>query len=147
MRKNATSEYFYRLKKILKTNLSAKNKISAINQLAVPVLQYTFGVVDWPQNSLDPVDVKTRKYLTMYKIFYKLQNHDRLYLPRVEGGMGLTNINNSHRATIVSMYKYLTTSTKDNIKTIVQHELSKQQNTSIIKLGRNFIQQYEVEND
>ena len=48
IRNKTKKEYIDRLKRILKTNLTAKNKITAINQLAVPAIQYTFGIIDWP---------------------------------------------------------------------------------------------------
>ena len=145
IRSKTKKEYFNRLKRILKTNLTAKNKITAINQLAVPALQYTFGVIDWPQNVIDQIDIRTRKFLSMYKIFYKLQNHDRLYLPRHKGGMGLLNVNNSHRATTVAIAKYLTTSNSVNIQTIAKHEQEKSEQKSIVKLANNFLLQNNIE--
>ena len=66
MRQKLTKEYFYRLKKILRTNLNPKNEITAINQLALPVLQYTYGIINWPQNEIDPIDVETKKLLTIH---------------------------------------------------------------------------------
>ena len=56
---------FIDIKIIQKTNLTAKNKITAINQLAVPALQYKFGMIDWPQNINVQIVIRTRKYLTM----------------------------------------------------------------------------------
>jgi hypothetical protein len=32
---------------ILKSELNAKNKITAIGALAVPVLRYSFGMINW----------------------------------------------------------------------------------------------------
>ena len=81
----------------------------------------------------------------MYKIFYKLQNHDRLYLPRHKGGMGLLNVNNSHRATTVAIAKYLTTSNSVNIQTIAKHEQEKSEQKSIVKLANNFLLQNNIE--
>ena len=69
----------------------------------------------------------------MNKMFYKLQCHPRLYLPRTKGGMGLININNSHRATVVSMATYISTSSKHEIQEVFNHEAAKPLNTSIIK--------------
>ena len=107
MRQKVTKEYFYWVKKILKTNLNPKNKKTAINQLGLPILKYTFGIIDWPQNAIDPIDIKTRKLLTLNKMFYKLQSHSRLYLRRDTGWMLLININNWHRATVISMAIYI----------------------------------------
>ena len=147
MRKTIKKEYIYRLRKIVKTNLTPKNKITAINQLATPVIQYSFGVVNWPQYSLDEIDRKTRKLLTMNKLFYKQQSHARLYLPRAEGGMGLIEINTSHRATTISTYKYLTTATDNNLKEVLNHEKTKPQTTSTVELGQNFLRQENIEED
>ena len=52
IRNKTKKEYFDRSKRILKTNLTAKNKITAINQLAVPALQYTFEIIDWPSENI-----------------------------------------------------------------------------------------------
>jgi len=40
-------EYLKRLRLILGTKLSAKNKIQEIGSLAVPVFRYSFGNVNW----------------------------------------------------------------------------------------------------
>jgi uncharacterized protein YnzC (UPF0291/DUF896 family) len=39
-------EYLRRLRLILNTQLSAKKKIKAIGSLAVPVLRYSFGIIN-----------------------------------------------------------------------------------------------------
>ena len=107
-----------RLKKICKSQLTIKNKVRAINQLAVPVVSYGFGIVDWHQKHLNALDVKTRKILTYNKLIYRNQCLDRLYLPRSEGGIGLVEINGAFRATIVSLGQYLI-SNKDPLMTAV----------------------------
>ena len=45
-------EYLRRLRLVLGTELSVKNKIQAIGSLAVPVLGYSFGIVNWHQEEL-----------------------------------------------------------------------------------------------
>ena len=59
MRQKLRDEYILRLEKILNTKLTSKNKIKAINQLAHPVLQYSFGIINWPQKYLNEIDVLT----------------------------------------------------------------------------------------
>jgi hypothetical protein len=39
-------EYVRRLRLILNTELSAKNKMQAIGSLVVPVLRYSFGIIN-----------------------------------------------------------------------------------------------------
>ena len=36
-----------RIKLILKTELNSKNRITAINMLAIPVNAYSFNIIDW----------------------------------------------------------------------------------------------------
>ena len=36
-----------RIKLILKTELNSKNRITAINMLAIPVIAYSFNIIDW----------------------------------------------------------------------------------------------------
>ena len=59
-----------RLRLVLVTKLSAKNKIQAIGSLAVPVLRYSFGIVNWHQEELQKLDRKTRKILTIHGQHY-----------------------------------------------------------------------------
>ena len=61
MRKKITEEYLRRVKKICKSDLTTKNKVTAINQLAVSAVTYGFGIVDWHERHLSNLDVKTRK--------------------------------------------------------------------------------------
>ena len=58
--------YLRRLRLVLGTELSAKNKIRAIGSLAVPVLRYNFGIINWHQEELQKLDLKRRKLLTIH---------------------------------------------------------------------------------
>ena len=53
---------------ILKSDLNAKNKITAIGALAVPVLKYSFGIINWRLEEIRKIAWKTRKVLTFYKM-------------------------------------------------------------------------------
>ena len=88
LREKARKEYIRRLKKICRCELSPKNKITAINQKATPVLSYGFGIIDWPQREIDELDVKTRKILTMHKLIYRNQCID----PADEGGKRVLSV-------------------------------------------------------
>ena len=59
-------EYLRRLRLVLSTELSAKIKIQAIGSLTVPVLRYSFGIINWHQEELQKLDRKTRKLLTIH---------------------------------------------------------------------------------
>ena len=74
---------------ILKSKSNSKNTISAINSRAVSIIRYSAGIVTWSVNELQDLDRKTRKLLTMYSMFHKKGDVDRLYIKRTEGGRGL----------------------------------------------------------
>jgi hypothetical protein len=82
-------EYLSRLRLVLGTELSAKNTIQATLSLAVPVLRFSFGTVNWHQAELQTLDRKTRKLLTTHGQHHTRADLDRLYVPRKQGGRGL----------------------------------------------------------
>ena len=47
MKERLQQEYRRRLRMILKSELNAKNKITAVGVLAVPVLRHSFGIIKW----------------------------------------------------------------------------------------------------
>jgi hypothetical protein len=51
---------------ITNTELDAKNKMHAIGSLAVPVLRYSFGIINWHREEICKLDRKTRKILNTW---------------------------------------------------------------------------------
>ena len=47
MKERFKQEYSSKLKMLLKSELNARNKITAIGALAFPVLRYSFGIINW----------------------------------------------------------------------------------------------------
>jgi hypothetical protein len=92
MKERLKQEYRRRLRMILKSELNAKNKITATGALAVPVLRYSFGIINWRIEEMKQIDRKTRKMLTLYKIRHPKADIDRLYVKRKEGRRGLNSI-------------------------------------------------------
>src|SRR5215469_15177803 len=66
MKGRLKQEYRRRLRMILKSELNARNKITAIGALAVPVLRYSFGIINWRIEEIKQIDRKTRKMLLTY---------------------------------------------------------------------------------
>ena len=79
-------EYKRRIKLELKSELNARNKIAGINTLAVPVILYSYGVIDWKLDEIQDLDRMTRKQLCMNQMLAKKADVDRIYLPCQEGG-------------------------------------------------------------
>ena len=84
-----SKEYKRRLKLVLKSKLSGKNKIMAANTWAVAVLRYSAGVVEWKTDELKVLDRKTRKMMTLYGALHPKSDVDRVYPARQKGGRGL----------------------------------------------------------
>ena len=74
MKEKVKIEYFYHMRKLLKTQLNSKNKIMAINSLAAPVMTYSFGILPWLKSEIEKLDRKTRKILTM-----NVMHHPRMW--------------------------------------------------------------------
>jgi predicted GNAT family acetyltransferase len=89
MKERLKEVYRRRIRMILKSELKARNKLTAIGALTVPVLRYSFGIIDWRNEEIKQIDRKTRKMLTMYKMHHQKADIDRLYVKRKEGGRGL----------------------------------------------------------
>jgi hypothetical protein len=47
MKERLKQEYGRRIRMILKSELNARNKITAIGKLAVLILRYSFGIINW----------------------------------------------------------------------------------------------------
>jgi hypothetical protein len=77
MKERLKLEYRMKLRMILKSELNARNKITAIGALAVPVLRYSFDIINWRLEEIKQIDRKTRKMLTMYKMHHPKADIDK----------------------------------------------------------------------
>jgi hypothetical protein len=111
---------------ILKSELKARNKITAIGALAVPVLRYSFVIINWRIEEIKQIDRKTRKMLIMYKVHHPKADIDRLYVKRKEGPPRLVQVQTAYKAEIVNIAEYLNTKYKEDqfvniVKTMKAH--------------------------
>jgi flagellar basal body rod protein FlgC len=96
----------------MKSELNARNKITAIGALAVPVLRYSFGIINWRIEEIKQIDRKTRKMLTMYKMHHPKADKDGLYVKRKNGERGLEQVRAAYKAEIINTAEYLNTNYK-----------------------------------
>jgi hypothetical protein len=68
--KEKLKDYTRKLRMILKSELSAKNRITAIEALAIPILRHSFCIINWRLKEIRKVDKKTRNILTVYKMHH-----------------------------------------------------------------------------
>ena len=65
MKVRIKKEYKQWIKLALNSELNARNRIAVINTLAVPVVLYSYGIIDWKLNDVQDLDKMTRKQLCM----------------------------------------------------------------------------------
>jgi hypothetical protein len=88
--------------------MNAKNN-TAIGSLAVPVLRYSFGIINCRSEGIRKIGRTTRKIQTVYKIHHPKANIVCLYVKSKEGGRGLLQIEATYKAEIINIGEYLGT--------------------------------------
>jgi len=107
MKEKIRKEYYRRIRMVLKSELNAMNKIEAINTVAIPVVTYSFNIINWTLEDIRNLDRKTRKLLTKERMHHAKSDIDRTYLPRSTGGRGLIQIETTYNATTIGLAKNL----------------------------------------
>ena len=100
-------EKLWRLRLVLDTELSAKNKFQAIVSLTAPVFRYSFGIVNWRQEELQTLHRKTRKLLTIHGQHHPKADLDCLYIRRIQGGRGLMQLEEAYTVPIMKLVEYI----------------------------------------
>ena len=137
MKEKVRKQYFRRVRLILRSELNGKNKIEAINSLAIPTVQYSFGKSDW-KYSVKKHDSKTRKILTMHGILNPKSHVDRLYTATKEGGRGFIEIEGANKVAVVGLNHFLENRNPVSSSMIILHEKTKTK-YSISKLAKNIV--------
>ena len=125
MREKIQKECFRRVMSILGSELNARNRINAINSLALPVFTYSFTIINWSLTEIKKIDTKIRKLLTMHRMHYPKSDINRLHLPRKEGGKGLVQLELSLKTSIIGMDTYLNNTNDWMLKLAKKHEKNK----------------------
>ncbi|KAL9965991.1 hypothetical protein ACROYT_G023995 [Oculina patagonica] len=124
IKEKARKEYYRRVRMVLKTELNAANRFEAINTLAlaIPVVTYSFNIIDWKMSEIKRLDTKTRKLLTLSKIHHRNADVDRLYLPRNAGGSRLIQLEASYKTTTIGLDTYLKNTDDALIELVQEHD-------------------------
>ena len=107
-------EYKRRIMLVVKSELNARNKIAAINTLAVLVILYRYGVTDWQLDEVQNLDRMARKQLCMNWMLAMKADLDKINLPCQEGGKSLMNLEREYKATMIGLLTYMTN--KDDVQ-------------------------------
>ena len=92
MKDKIKKEYYRRARQLTSSKLNGGNTIRAINSRAVSLVRYSAGILKWTKDELKAIDRKTRKIMTMNKMYHPQSDTDKLYIPRIEGGRELLSI-------------------------------------------------------
>lgn len=146
MKQKLTQEYKKRVRAILRTELNGKNKIHAIGSLATPVLQYSFGIINWKIEEVRELDRKTRKLLTTYKQHSPLADIHRLYVNRKQGGRGLQQLEMLYKTSIINLVQYLTENSESDeiVSMIKQYDDQLAWQRSLSFKARKFLEELNV---
>ena len=104
MREKRKQECYRRARGLLQLELNAKYKIEAIKISAIPIVTYSFNVFNWNLEEINRTDRKTRKLMTLKA------DVSRMYIPRKEGGRGITNLEMAYKTTTIGVNTYLQSS-------------------------------------
>ena len=117
----------------------------AINTLAIPVVTYSFNIINWQMSEIRKMDRKTRKMFTMERMNHPKADVERIYLPREMGGRGLTQLELAYKTTTVGLNVYLEQTDDELLKLVYQHDKNKKL-YSETNDARKFINELEVLN-
>lgn len=101
-----TQKFRDRINYILKTQLNARNTIKAINTYAIPILTYSFGIINWSQSDLIKHQRIINTSMTKQRKHHPRSCTQRLTLPKIEGGRGIIHIKNLHNKQITTLRSF-----------------------------------------
>ena len=114
-------EFLRRTRKIWESELYSRSKVTAYNAFALPVLTTSVGVLDWNEQELKDLDVKTRKVLNMSGSLHSKGDIDRLYVPRSDGARGLNSVLDMFKNRMANLSNYLQQTHNNPRMEIVKH--------------------------
>ena len=118
MKSKVTTEYYRRVKKILRSQLHGRFAFRAINTWAVPLLRYGAGIINWRKDELKNIDIRTRKMLRYNGAHHPQGDVDRLYVSREKGGRGLQSIEEAVKREENALTTYFSENTKPEITSL-----------------------------
>ena len=93
MKEKISKECYRRVRTVLHTELNVKHKLEAINTLAIPVVSYSFNVINWNLEETRQMGRKIQKLVTLNRIHHPKSDvcteYVQMYVPREkkeEGG-------------------------------------------------------------
>ena len=117
---------------------------TAINMLAIPVITYSFNIIDWNLSEVKGLDTKVRKIMTTQGMHHPRTDIHRLYLPRSNKGRGLTQLKLSYKTSTTGPFRYLNLSDDWMLRLALKHEKEKVSH-SVVKEAKEFLQEIDLD--
>ena len=93
------------MRKIWKSKLNARNKVTAHNCFAAAMVRPTIRILDWSKQEIRDIDTATRKILAMTGSLNKKSDIDQLYVKRDHGGRGIISIEDTYCIRMISLHE------------------------------------------
>ena len=91
MKEKIRKKCYRRISGVLRSELNAKNKLEAINTLAIPEVTYSSHVVNWNVDEIKRTERKIQKLMTLNRMHHSKADVSRMSIPR-KGRRGITNL-------------------------------------------------------
>ena len=123
MKEKIRKECYRRISGVLRSELNAKNKLEAINTLAIPAVKYSSHVVNWNVEEIKRTERKIQKLMTLNRMHHSKADVSRMSIPR-KGGRGITNLEMAYKATTIG-YMLVAVFRRKDVEAALQHEKKK----------------------
>ena len=114
-----------------------KINLDAISILALPEITYSFDIVNWNLEEIKRIDRNIRKLMTLNRMHHTKTDVSSMFIPRKEGGRGMTNLEMVYNTTVIGLNSYLQLSGDRMLQAVLQHE-KKNKLHSVVKESRKF---------
>ena len=130
-------ELYVSCRKVLSSEISAYNKVTAHNIFVITIITLTFGIINWTVEELKEINNRTCKILSMNNSFHPDLNIDSIfYIPWYQGRTGLKSVKSLFECEIVLLYNQLEIHKNRNEYVSYVYQLEERQS---IKVGQEFI--------
>ena len=107
MKETFSKEYLRMLRLILRSKLTGRNKVMAVNTWAVSVMRYGAGILKWNKDELKSLDRRTRTFMTIHGALHPKSDVDKVYLRGEMGERGLISCEGCRRMEENSLGSYV----------------------------------------
>lgn len=122
LKREIGKKYKKKLEQIWSSELNGKNKISASNSMATPLVTQTFGSIYWKKAEVQKLDRTTRKVMNIHRSLHPNASVARLYVPRCRGGRGMLSLEDMYRRSSITLAAKVLHSSDPLLRLVAAHE-------------------------